>query len=76
MPFLVKLALFALAGLLSLVPTREFLSWRPALRAGRAPAIDAARLRQVRLCIHLEATLVAAILLCAALMARGVGYFG
>jgi len=75
-PFLAKLALFALVGLLSIYPTREFLSWRAALRQGQVPVVDPAKLRTLRSVMHWELTGVALILLLAALMARGIGYFG
>jgi hypothetical protein len=41
-PFLTKLALFALLGLLSIGPTRRFLAMRGALREGRAPSLKGA----------------------------------
>src|SRR3546814_16164031 len=47
-PFLAKLALFALIGLLSIRPTREFLSWRSAIKVGEAPTVDPGTLRQLR----------------------------
>jgi len=75
-PFLGKLALFAAIGLLSIYPTREILSWRKSLRQGQLPVVDAARLRTVGRVIHWELALVALLLLLAALMARGIGYFG
>ncbi len=73
-PFLAKLALFAAIGLLSIVPTREFLSWRKALRQGRVPVVDPDRLRAIRSIIHWELVGLLPILLCAVLMARGVGH--
>jgi len=69
--FLIKLSVFIVVALLSIVPTREFLSWRGALKAGRLPAVDATKLRLVRRIIHGEVAAVIVILLCAALMARG-----
>jgi putative membrane protein len=69
--FLIKLTLFIVVALLSIVPTREFLSWRAALKAGRLPAVDATKLRLVRRIIHGEVAAIVVILLCAALMARG-----
>jgi putative membrane protein len=75
-PFVVKLALFLIVGLLSIYPTLRFLSWRGALRAGRVPALDAAVLRRVRVVVHVELTLLFVIMLCAAMMARGIGFFG
>lgn len=75
-PFLLKIALFAVIGLLSIYPTLAFVRMRPALRRGELPAIDAVRLKRIRLVIHVEATLLIAMVLCASLMAHGVGYFG
>jgi putative membrane protein len=75
-PFVVKLALFLIVGLLSIYPTLQYLSWRGALRAGRVPALDAAVLRRVRVVVHVELTLLFVIMLCAAMMARGIGFFG
>ena len=73
-PFIAKLSLFAIVALLSIYPTRQFLSWRAALREGRAPAVPGDRLRRIRAIIHLQLAGVAVLILCAALMARGIGY--
>jgi putative membrane protein len=75
-PFIVKMALFLAVGLLSIYPTKTFMSWRPHLRAQQIPVLDAATRRKVRIFIHLELTLLFGMMLCAALMARGIGYFG
>jgi putative membrane protein len=75
-PFLGKLTLFALVGLLSIYPTREFLSWRAALRQGQVPVVDPGKLRTLRSVMHWELAGVALILLFAALMSRGIGHFG
>jgi putative membrane protein len=69
--FLTKLSLFIVIGLLSIVPTVEFLSWRGALKAGQVPVIDAKKLRLVTGVIHGELFAIVIILLCAAIMARG-----
>jgi putative membrane protein len=69
--FLGKLSLFVVIGLLSIIPTREFLSWRGALTAGQVPAIGARKLRLVTGIIHGELFAIVVILLCAAIMARG-----
>ena len=66
--FIAKLALFALVGLLSIYPTRKFISWRKGFDPSSVPAI--------RRIIHVELAAVVLILLFAALMARGIGYFG
>ena len=74
--FLAKLALFIVVGLLSILPTVQFLGWRKALKAGQAPVVDDAARRRVRMIIHTELTLLFLIMLCAALMARGIGFIG
>lgn len=73
-PFILKITLFAIVGLLSIRPTRTFLSWRAALRQQQVPVLDDSQRRSLRRIIHIELTLLLAIMLCAALMARGVGY--
>ncbi len=72
-PFLAKLTLFALIGLMSIRPTREFLSWRSAIKAGQAPNVDQATQQRLRTAIHVELAAATVLILCAALMARGVG---
>ncbi|HLX79611.1 MAG TPA: DUF2214 family protein [Burkholderiales bacterium] len=75
-PFIAKLSLFLVIGLISIYPTVVFFSWRVPLKQGSAPAVDPIKLRIVRAIIHWELMLVVGILLCAVLMARGVGYVG
>jgi putative membrane protein len=69
--FMAKLSLFIAIGLLSIIPTKEFLSWRGAVKAGQAPSISARKLRFVTAVIHGELFAIVIILLCAAIMARG-----
>jgi putative membrane protein len=75
-PFLAKLVLFLAVGLASVPPTLEFLSWNRLLKQGQVPVLSEARRRRLRGLMHLELGGVALILLCAALMARGIGYYG
>ena len=75
-PFIVKLSLFAAVGLASIYPTMQFLSWRGALKEGRAPMVAPGTLRRLRMVVHAELTGLVIIILCAALMARGIGYAG
>lgn len=75
-PFLAKMILFATIGLLSIRPTLTFLSWRKALAENRAPALSADAQHTLRRIVHIELALLAALILCAALMAKGVGFFG
>ena len=74
--FIAKLALFALVGLLSIIPTLEFLSWKKILQQGQVPSLSDEKRRRLSAVIHLELVGVVLILLCAALVARGVGHFG
>jgi putative membrane protein len=69
--FIAKMALFALVALASIYPTLTFLAWRRT----PVPVVDAATLRFLRRLIHWELAGVLLILLCAALMARGIGQF-
>jgi len=71
--FLAKLALFVAAAVISIYPTLQFLRWNGALRDGIAPAPDAAAVGRLKRAIHWELVLIGGILLCASLMARGIG---
>jgi putative membrane protein len=71
--FIAKLALFIAVGLASIVPTREFLRWQLAVKAGQVPKVAPETLKQVRSIIHYQLAGVVLILLFAALMAKGVG---
>jgi putative membrane protein len=73
--FLLKFSAFLVTALISIYPTVVFLSWSRSLKAGTVPDISADHTRRVRLCLMLELTAIVVILLCAALMARGFGYF-
>ena len=72
--FIAKFTAFLVAALVSIYPTVVFLAWSRSLKAGIAPEVSPERVRSVRLCLMLELTLILVILLCAALMARGLGY--
>ena len=69
--FLTKFSLFIVIGLLSIIPTMEFLSWGGAIKEGQVPAVEAKKLRLVTMVIHSELAAIVIILLCAAIMARG-----
>jgi putative membrane protein len=74
--FLTKLALFIVIGLLSIIPTREFLRWRASVKAGQVPIVAPEKLKSIGTIIHIELTAVVVILLMAALMAKGIGIVG
>lgn len=69
--FLAKFSIFILVGLLSIIPTVEFLSWNKPLRDGQVPKVSPKQLRLVTAVIHGELLAIVLILLCAAIMARG-----
>jgi putative membrane protein len=71
--FLLKLSLFVTIALLSLYPTILFLSWKKRLKSGLLPELTDAHVRRVRATIFCEVLGIVAILLCAPLMARGMG---
>ena len=75
-PFLAKISLFVLIALLSIYPTRQFLSWRTDLNAGRAPTVSEPTRRKIRRVLHLELVAAVFLILNAALMARGIGFIG
>jgi putative membrane protein len=72
-PFMIKLTLFIVIGILSIYPTLAFLSWRRATKVGQLPVISASKVHRLKLTIHLELAAAAGLILCAVLMARGVG---
>jgi putative membrane protein len=71
-PFIAKLALFIAVGLLSIYPTLTYRRWSRQPRL----TVTAASLRNIRRVVHLQLAGVVLILLFAAMMARGVGFFG
>jgi uncharacterized membrane protein len=62
---------FVAIGLLSIIPTLEFLSWRKPLKAGQPPQPAARKIKLIGAVLRGELIGVAIILLCAAIMARG-----
>lgn len=75
-PFMAKMILFILVGLISIKPTMTFLKWNASLKQGIVPVLDDAQNRTLRIIIHVELTLLALMILCAAMMAKGIGYSG
>ncbi len=73
--FHAKVGIFVLIGLMSIVPTVRLLGWRPAVKAGVAPTVSAASVRQMIMIIRLELALLLLVPLPATLMARGFGTF-
>lgn len=75
-PFIVKMILFIIVGLISIHPTVTFIKWGKSLKQSIVPDVSDAQKRKIRMIIHVELTLLALIILCAAMMAKGIGYFG
>jgi len=75
-PLIAKLSLFVIVGLLSIYPTVEFASWGKSLKQGQMPVLTGRKIASIRTIIHWELAAVVVIILCAALMAKGVGYLG
>jgi putative membrane protein len=69
--FTAKFSIFIVIGLLSIIPTIEFLSWNKPLRVGEVPTVSAKKLRLITAVIHGELFSIVLIVLCAAIMARG-----
>ncbi len=67
-----KLALFLLVGVISIYPTLRFMQWRKQLRLGRRVQVSARDQVWLPRAVTLELVLVAVIVACAILMARGV----
>ncbi len=74
--FHAKVSFFVGAALLSIYPTTHFRSWRQALRQGQLPSVTADQAQRIRFIIHIELAAILVVVLCAALMARGIGQFG
>ena len=74
--FIAKLSLFVIVGLLSIYPTVEFLKWRKPLREGMPPVVPAAKMQAIRTLVRVELGGVMLVILFAALMARGIGFYG
>jgi putative membrane protein len=71
--FWAKMAMFAIIGLLSIIPTRAFFRWVKAAKADSAFAVPDAEAKRVRRVVMAEVHLAALLLLFASLMARGIG---
>jgi putative membrane protein len=74
-PFIAKISLFVIVGLLSIYPTVRALSWRAPLKSGTVPPTGRTQMHRIRSIIHMELAAVVFIILCAVLMARGIGTF-
>lgn len=72
--FLVKLGLFLMIGLLSIYPTIKFIAWRKEIQAGQSPIVNAKEFTAISLILNVELCLLAALVLSASLMAKGISF--
>lgn len=72
-PFILKLVIFALVAAISFYPTYTFLKWRRAMAAGKFTLPNGETIERIRFLKSLELVGIVFILLCASLIARGVG---
>jgi putative membrane protein len=71
--FHLKLSLFVLVGLISILPTLSFMRWRKAQKSTPGFVPPLAEVARAKRWIHVELTLILLIPLIASLMARGFG---
>ena len=71
--FQIKLGLFFVAALISLIPTLQFMRWSHELKQGIAPDLTSASVKRLKSIIHWQLVLIGGIMLCASLMAKGFG---
>jgi putative membrane protein len=67
------MAAFAVIGLVSILPTMTFMRWNKAAGANSSFTAPDADVRRIRRYVIGETHLIALLLLCAVLMARGIG---
>ena len=72
LPFWIKMALFAVVGLLSVYPTIRYIKWNSELGQGQAPEIPEKEFKTIRLLLNLELIGLALILFAAPAMARAL----
>lgn len=73
-PFVLKLALYGLASVLSLVPTLEILRWRVPLKRGMLPSVSRQSLARMHTVACCQLACIVAMVVCANLAARGVDW--
>lgn len=72
--FLTKFGIFIVVGILSIIPTVEFMRWRKSIREGKVPDVAPATIRKLRRIMHYELSGLALMLFFAAWMAKGRFY--
>lgn len=68
-----KIAVFVIIGLLSILPTMQFIRWQRAYNADAAFEPAQTEVKRARRIVMIEAHLLIVVVIFAALMARGIG---
>jgi len=68
-----KIAVFVIVGLLSILPTLQFMRWRRAYTADAAFEPPETEVKRARRIVMIQAHLLILVVIFAALMARGIG---
>ena len=71
--FWIKMALFAIVGLLSIYPTVRYIKWNAILAENKSPQIPDDEFKRIRLLLWLEVAGIVMILFAAPAMARAIG---
>lgn len=71
--FWVKMAAFAIVGLLSIDPTIRYIRWNKVVSRDNPPEISESEYKRTRLVLWLEVAGIVFILLAAPMMTRGIG---
>lgn len=71
--FLIKLALFVGAGLMSIRPTVTYMGWSREIKQGRAPEFSVNASLKIRKLLHYQLMVIAGVMFSASMMARGIG---
>jgi putative membrane protein len=71
--FHLKMALFLGIAALSIYPTVVFIRWRKATRNNAAPTMTTEQASRIALLLRLEMVLLAAMIVAASVMAKGIG---
>lgn len=71
--FQIKIGLFIVTALISVYPTIQYARWNRDSEQGIAPELTASAVKRLKSIIHWELVLIGGIVLCASLMAKGLG---
>ena len=70
-----KFTAFVIVALASIYPTIKIYQWSRSLKQGEKPEIDAGVIKKIKMCLRIEKFALLVIIVCAVLMAKGIGSF-